>query len=475
MQSTPPSASDTPVRDIAELEEIFQRAEKPRDQFRIGAEAEKFGVHTGSLGPIPYSGERSVLSIFELLQARHGWAPVSEAAGSPVIALERGLSSITLEPGGQLELSGAPWTDVHGIEAEFIDHFQELSGISKQLGLRWWSVGFHPTATPDQLSWVPKERYAIMRQYLPSRGRRGRDMMQRTSTIQANFDYESEEDAMRKLCVMLKLSPIYQAMFANAPFIEGRVSALMSERLDVWLNMDPERSGLIPRLWAVQRPRYRDYVEWALDAGMFFIKRGARLVLNTGQTFRNFLEHGFEGQRATRADWFRHLATLFPEARLKSTLEVRACDALPEDLAMAVPAFFTGLLYDERALSEAEDMARDVTLEAALACRALVPRLGMGAHLAGKPARLTAERLLDVSRGGLMRRARLNARGEDESVYLRPLAALVEAGRCPADELRGGRQPGDAIDADLLARIEVATVPLGGGVKKKPAPGLGVA
>src|SRR5690606_22021511 len=217
--------------------------------------------------------------------------------------LERGHASITLEPGAQLELSGAPWPDVHCIRREFVGHFTELAGISEELDLRWWSVGFHPTAQPAKAPWVPKQRYAVMWDYLPTRGRRGRDMMQRTSTVQANFDYQSEEDAMRKLMLVVKLAPVFQAICANAPFAEGRVSGLKSERLDVWLHMDPSRSGLVQRLWAAARPRYRDYVEWALDAGMFFIKRRDRLVLNTGQTFRDFLANGFQGERATRGDW----------------------------------------------------------------------------------------------------------------------------------------------------------------------------
>jgi glutamate--cysteine ligase len=281
-------------------------------------------------------------------------------------------------------------------------------------------------------------------------------MMQRPSTVQANFDYSGEEDAMRKLAVIVKLAPVFQAICANAPFAEGRVSTLKSERLDVWLNMDPNRSGLLQRLWTTPRPRYRDYVEWALDAGMFFIKRGDRLVHNTGQTFRDFLTHGFEGERATQGDWVRHLATLFPEARLKTTLEVRTCDALPEELTMAVPALFTGLLYDDAALAEAEEVAAPVSFEAALQSRAEVPRLGLQGQLGARPIRAVAERLLEIARGGLSRRQRRNEQGEDESIYLRPLIALVAAGQTPADRILGQREPGSPIDARALAPLEVA-------------------
>jgi glutamate--cysteine ligase len=256
--------------------------------------------------------------------------------------------------------------------------------------------------------------------------------------------------------VIVKLAPVFQAICANAPFLEGRVSALASERLDVWLNMDPSRSGLIQRLWDTPRPRYRDYVEWALDAGMFFIKRGDRLVLNTGQTFRDYLAHGFEGERATRGDWVRHLATLFPDARLKNTLEVRTCDALPDELTMAVPALFTGLLYDDTALAEAEEIARTVPFDAAMRSRAEVPRAGLSAQLGERPIRAVAERLLEIAHGGLSRRRRRNEQGEDESVYLRPLIALVAAGHTPADHVRGSREPGSRIDAEALEVLEVA-------------------
>jgi glutamate--cysteine ligase len=459
MQPSPSSANGAPIRAIEELEQIFHDAEKPRERHLIGAEAEKFGVDDRTLEPIPYAGKSSILAIFDRLEARHGWSKVSEAAGSPVIALERGQASITLEPGAQLELSGAPWSDVHEIRREFIGHFSELAGVSSELGLRWWSIGYHPMAKASELPWVPKQRYAVMREYLPTKGRRGRDMMQRTSTVQANFDYSSEEDAMRKLVVLIRLAPVFQAMTANSPFAEGRVSALKSERLDVWLNMDPSRSGLIARLWNTKRPRYRDYVEWALDAGMFFVKRADRLVLNTGQTFRDYLANGFEGVTATQGDWVRHLATLFPEVRLKTTLEVRTCDALPEALTMAVPALFTGLLYDDAALADAEELGAGVSLEDALASRAEVPRLGLGGRLGDRPLRSVAERLIEISAGGLARRARRNEQGEDESVYLRPLAALVGAGQTPADLILGRRTVGSSIEAGALASVEVARAP----------------
>lgn len=460
-QSIPPALSgrDQPLSGLDELEEPFRESEKPPSRFRIGAEAEKFGFLSESLTPVRYSGERSILSVFERLREKHGWRPVSEFDGAPVIALSRGQASITLEPGAQLELSGAPLDDVHQIAAEFEQHYSELAGISDELGLTWLSLGFQPLASEAELPWVPKERYGIMKRYLPERGSRGRDMMQRTATVQANLDYESEEDAMRKLRVLLRLSVIVQATCANSPFFEGVVSPLASQRADVWLHMDPARSGLISSLWGLDRPRYRDYVEWALDAGMFFFKRGDQLLANTGQTFRSFLEDGFEGHRPTRADWFRHLATLFPEVRLKSTLEVRASDALPRDLTVAVPALLTGLVYDSRALDEAEELADTLSLDSVVESRPDVARRGLAAEIGGRPVRELAERLLDSAKQGLSRRARLDAEGRDEVRYLEPLSQLVESGRSPGDELRGGLEVGQPVPFEQLRRALVAGAP----------------
>lgn len=455
-QLPPPDVTEKPIRDHDELEQPFRSSEKPVAQFRIGAEAEKFGMHSATLAPLPYSGPCSVVTLFAALTERYGWKPVAEAPGSPVIALERGGASLTLEPGAQLELSGSPLSNLHEIEAEISSHFDELGALSEEFGIKWLSLGFQPLAQPDELPWVPKERYGIMKRYLPTRGRRGRDMMQRTATVQANFDYESEPDAMRKLQVSLRLAAVFQAMSANSPFREGSVSELRSERVDVWLNMDPSRSGLVPSLWELEQPLYRHYVEWALDAGMFFFKRGSRLHANTGQTFRNFLRDGFEGQRATPSDWTRHLATLFPEVRLKSTLEVRTSDALPEHLTLAMPALFTGLLYDPRALSEAEELARGLSFESVAASREEIARLGMSARIGDTPVRDLAERLIDVASGGLERRARLDAQGRDERRHLAPLARLAASGRSPADELVGSLRVGDPVDAAALQSSEVA-------------------
>jgi glutamate--cysteine ligase len=433
------SAPDEDARAISrdDLEALFADAEKPRTEWRIGGEAEKFGVDRTTGKPIAYAGPRSVQKIFEHLVGTHGWTPEAETEGGPIIALTRGSASITLEPGAQFELSGAPHDDVHDVVAEMETHLRELGGVSEALEIAWLGVGFHPTATQDELPWVPKERYGVMRTYLPTRGSRALDMMRRTATVQANFDYSDEDDAMQKIAVLCRLSPVIHAMTANSPFIEGRISERKSERGDVWLHMDPSRSGLIPGMWK-PRPRYADYVEWALDAGMFLFRRGDAFIHNAGQTFRSFLENGFEGYRATFSDWVLHVNSLFPEARLKRTLEFRACDCLPMRLTGSVPALLTGLLYDATSLDAATELAARFEYDTVERARPRLVAEGLAGEIGGEPIHPLAMRIVDIADAGLARRARRDSAGNDERVHLAPLADLVAARKCPADLLLEG-------------------------------------
>jgi glutamate--cysteine ligase len=438
-----------------ELALPFVAAEKPRERWRVGLEAEKFGVYAHSGHPLLYDAPGGVLRLFDELARTGRWRPESEYPGGPVVALRRGRAAVTLEPGAQCELSGAPHRDVHGVVTELEGHMADLAPICQELGLTWLGVGFHPLATQDDLSWVPKRRYPIMREYFMTRGRRGLDMMRRTATVQANFDYESEADAMAKLTVCLRLVPVIAALFANAPLQEGRLNGLRSARQAVWLDVDPDRSGLIPTLWSKPEPRYADYVDWALDAGMFLFKRGEQIVLNTGQPFGSFLDDGFDGNAATLDDWRLHLGTLFPEVRLKNTIEVRCCDAVPATLTGAVPALLTGILYDAQALDRARDLVTPIQYEEAAAARVEVPALGLRAELAGRPMLWWAERVLDIASAGLAARARLRADGRDERVYLEPLVRLIGSGQSPADALtdklaRGPLSTARIIDACWL-------------------------
>jgi glutamate--cysteine ligase len=445
-----------PLRSHDDLLELFHSAMKPPASFRIGAEAEKFGVDATTGAPLPYEGERSVLRVLESLVERHGWLPEHEVPGGPLIALTRAGASITLEPGGQLELSGAPLDSIHQTCLELAGHLSELRDISDELNVSWLGIGFHPFAAQDELPWVPKQRYGIMRRYLPTRGAHGLDMMRRTATVQANFDYPSEEQAMRMLRVALRVSPVATAIFANSPFYEGREFGGKSFRANVWLDVDPARQGLVPSVLEGERG-FVDYVEWALDAPMFLVKRGTRVLENTGQTFRSFLADGFEGERATFADWETHLNTLFPEVRLKRTIEVRGADSLPASLSCALPAFWTGLLYDARALDEADALTARYSVDELAAVRPEVARLGLGATLGGKSLAVLAEHLVAAAMNGLERRGRLDRSGRDERVHLNKIASLVEKGASPADLLVAGLAAGGGHDRkrEILSRARI--------------------
>jgi glutamate--cysteine ligase len=452
------SAEDgAPVRNIEDLTSVFRAAEKPSTEFLLGTEAEKFGVHSETFEPLGYEGAFGVERVLKSLIGL-GWAPERETEAGPLIALVRGRASVTLEPGAQLELSGSPLADVHLIRTEVEQHLAEIAPISSEMKITWLSVGFHPLAAQRQLPWVPKQRYAVMREYLPKLGSGAHDMMRRTATVQVNIDFSDEEDALRKLRVGLLLSPLFNVITANSPFRECQRGPKKSLRGDVWLRMDPARSGLIPRIFERRRPTYVDYAEWALDAGMFLIKRHGRVLHNTGQTFRDFMGHGFQDERATLGDWKLHLNTVFPEVRLKNTLEIRAVDALPLSLLGALPALVAGIFYDDRALQKAEDLAASLGFEAVSSARPELVTRGLDATIGGISARALGERLLEIALGGLDRRARLNASGESERIHLEPLVALVSAGLSPADRLLAGLE-GDAPFAPetLVGRTRIET------------------
>lgn len=445
---------DKTLADLGDLLQPFHEACKPRDQFRIGTEAEKFGVLAPAGTPLPFEGERSVRRVLAELQQRFGWQAESEYEHGDVIALRRGDASITLEPGGQLELSGAPVETTHETCREFRRHMAELREICEPLGVVWLSVGLHPFARVDELPRVPKLRYGIMERYLPTRGSRALDMMFRTCTVQANLDYSDETDATRKLRIALALQPIVTAMFANSPFYEGRLSERQCERADVWLHMDPDRTGLLPFAWE-RDMSFRKYVEWALDVPMFLIKRGARVIPNTHQTFRTFLREGSGGERATLADWKTHINSLFPEVRLKNTLEVRGADAQPTDLTCALPSLWKGLLYDERALTQAERLIEPLSPRSLEAVRPEIARSALSAQLLGRSVQSWASEVLEIARASLERQAQKNEKSESEAVHLSRLLGLVAEGRTAGSVLRARVQGAPSFHAAVIdaARI----------------------
>jgi glutamate--cysteine ligase len=424
-----------PIRRREDLVVPFAEACKPRDEWRIGPEMEKFGLIEATRRPLPYLGEQSVLRVLEYLVQHHAWVAEREHEGGPIIALMRGGASVTLEPGAQLELSGDKAENIHQVCAELRTHLREIGPISRAMGVRWLGVGFHPFAHREDFEWVPKQRYGVMREYLPTRGGHAIDMMLRTCTVQVNLDYATEADAMRKMRVALALAPATTAMFANSPWKEGRPHGGVTYRGRVWLDVDPDRTGLCRALWK-RGSRFEDYVEWALDVPMFLFKRGGHAIANTGQSFRSFLKSGFEGHVATMEDWKTHLNTLFPEVRLKKTIEVRGADVQSTDMACALPALWTGILYDDRALGEAEALVEGWTHDEVAGLRARVWRDGLRASFRGGPLVEIGQRMVAIAEGGLERRAVIDAAcGKDERVHLARLRKLVGDGHCPADLL----------------------------------------
>ena len=426
--SSPPS---DPITHHHELLALFEDSEKPAAKWLIGVESEKFGVQSGSARALAYDGEFGVLRILEWLQAKRGYAAEKEVTDGPTIAVKKGGTHITLEPGSQFELSAPAVREVHQVKAMLVDHLAEIAPISQELDLKWLYLGFHPFAAQSDLSWVPKQRYAIMREYLPKGGSGAHDMMRRTATVQGNFDYSDAGDAMKKLVLSLRIGPLVNAWAANSPYVEGKASGMLSNRGDVWLRMEPARSGLLAEFWDRSDLGYDDYVAWALDAPMFLIKREGRIIDNSGQPFREFLARGFQGEHATRQDWSTHVNSLFPEARLKTTLELRSVDSVEPGLATAVIALFTGLLYDSTALGDAEQLLSPITAEQAEASRKGLVTRGLHATYGSYVGFDLAAELLKLARAGLGRRARLLGI-EDESRWLEPLAELVEGRTSPA-------------------------------------------
>lgn len=445
-----------PIDGEDDLLRIFHDAAKRRDAWRIGVEAEKFGVCSDDASPLQYEGPRGVKAVLNALMQRYGWLGERETSEGEIIALRRDGASITLEPGGQVELSGAPLATLHQADAEFRRHMDELRAIGRDLGIVWLGLGFHPFASRNELPWVPKLRYGIMRDYLPTRGSMALDMMLRTCTVQANLDYADEQDAMRKLRLALRLQPLTTALFANSPWVEGKAVGDLSYRGRVWLHMDHDRSGLLPFAWKKQAT-FRDYAEWALDVPMFLVRRGERFLPNTRQTFRQFLRDGCQGERATLGDWQTHLNTLFPEVRLKGVIEVRGADNQRSPLIMALPALWKGLLYDDVALQEAEDLTEGWSYEQVNGMRPQMMRDGLQSRLQDRTLASWSQEVLQIATGGLQRLGQRNAAGEDEAVYLSALRQLVDAGITPAEQLLEAVARQDHNSATLEQRIVAAS------------------
>ncbi|WP_339873087.1 glutamate--cysteine ligase [uncultured Brevundimonas sp.] len=424
---------------LAQLTAVMSDGAKPRPQWRIGTEHEKFGFDRTTLRRPAYEGDNGIRAMLTGLQ-RFGWTPVEEAGH--VIALERknneGFSaSISLEPGGQFELSGAPLKDIHDICNETGQHLMEVKMVADEIGLGFLGAGFDPLWAREDIPIMPKGRYEIMRAYMPKKGGLGLDMMLRTCTIQANLDFDSEADMVAKFRTSLALQPIATALFACSPFTEGKPNGFLSARANVWTDTDPDRTGMLDFVFA-EGFGYETYANYALDTPMYFAKRGERYIDASGQSFRDFLKGelpALPGERPTLKDWGDHLTTLFPEVRLKSYLEMRGADGGPWSRICGLPALWAGILYDAPSLAAAWDLCKDWDIADHERLRRDVTRLGLKAEVAGRSVRDIAVDMVAIARQGLKNRARFSGGMVDERGYLSELEDIADSGITPADRL----------------------------------------
>jgi glutamate--cysteine ligase len=444
MSTVAPTAVDDPgepVRHADDLVRIFSSAEKPRSAFRVGTEHEKFGFVGANHAPLPFDGAIGIEAILLALAKdadASGRRWVSATDRGRVIALFRDDASITLEPGGQLELSGAPVRTVHETYAEVNEHMAMLRRVCLPMGVGFIGMGFHPTATWKELPLVPKSRYDIMQRYMPIVGSRGLDMMKRTATVQANYDWTDERDMVAGYQMSLRVSPLVAALFANSPFYEGKPSGAVSERQRVWADTDRARAGF-PDVIFERDFSYQRYLNWVLDVPMYFVRRDGFHHDVAGASFRDFMSKGLviAGMRvmATERDFTDHLTTIFPEVRLKRVLEVRAADCGRWSHICALPALYKGLLYDHQARDGAEAIMDGATPDELYALRADVAERGYRAMFRGKPILRRCEQLLEVAGAGLDRINERCANGNTESCYLDPLRASVASGQTFAEQL----------------------------------------
>ena len=424
-----PQEGGGPIEDPGQLVEYLAAGCKPRARWRIGTEHEKFGFLTDTHAPLPYDGPRSIRALFEGLSARFGWTPVRE--GAAIIGLARNGANISLEPGGQFELSGAPLADLHATRAELENHLAEVAELAGPMGVGFMGIGAAPVWRHDEMPMMPKGRYRLMTDYMGRVGTHGTQMMYRTCTVQVNLDFDSEADMVLKMRVALALQPVATALFASSPFFEGRPNGHRSWRSRIWRSLDDARTGMLPFAF---EPGFgfERYVDWVLDVPMYFVYREGRYINALGQSFRDFLKGrlpALPGEVPTLSDWADHLTTVFPEARLKRYIEMRGADAGPLGNLVALPAFWTGLIYDADALGAAWEIARGWDAATREGLRVAASEAGLAGSAGGVSLRDVAARVLDLSRAGLV------ARGLGEEVHLAPLQAIIASGRTRADDL----------------------------------------
>ncbi|EDQ34949.1 glutamate--cysteine ligase, plant type [Hoeflea phototrophica DFL-43] len=432
------TTDDTPITSVNELADWMAAGCKPKQDWRIGTEHEKFVFYTESLDPVPYEGERSIRALLDGMANVLGWEPIIDAGKIIGLVGPSGDGAISLEPGGQFELSGGPLETIHDTCRESNAHLAQLQEIAAPMGIGFLGMGGSPKWSFDETPRMPKSRYDIMTRYMPKVGTKGHDMMYRTCTIQVNLDFSSEADMRQKMLLGMKLQPLATALFAASPFTESKPNGLVSWRGDIWRDTDNQRSGQLPFVYSDDFG-FMDYVEWALDVPMYFVLRDGKYHEATHVTFRQFMNGALKGELAqplpTIGDWTNHLGTLFPDARLKRFIEMRGADGGPWRRICALPALWVGLLYDEAALGEALELTRDWSFDEVNALRDATPREGLNATIKGQNLRDVGRTVLGISRRGLVNRACLNSEGNDESHFLAPLEESIARGTTLAEEM----------------------------------------
>jgi len=426
---------DPPIESRADLISVFSKGEKAKERWRIGTEHEKFVYRLADHRAPSYEEPGGIHDLLMAL-TRFGWEPVME--GDKVIALSGSDGTVSLEPAGQLELSGAAVENLHQTCAETGRHLRQVKEVGAELGLGFLGLGLWPDKTRQDLPIMPKGRYAIMLRHMPRVGSMGLDMMLRTCTIQTNLDYSSEADMVKKFRVSLALQPLGTALFANSPFLEGKPNGYQSYRSHIWTDTDPARTGMLPFVFE-DGFGYERYADYMLNVPMYFVYRDGKYIDAAGKNFRDFLDGNLDvypGQKPTISDWNDHLSTAFPEVRLKSFLEMRGSDGGPWNKICALPALWVGLLYDQSALDAAWDLVKHWTIEDHQRLRDAVPKQGLNARLPdGRTLNDLAKQVLDIAAAGLTARGQINSMGDNESGFLNPLRQIVDSGKSPAQLL----------------------------------------
>ncbi len=424
--------TDREIASVDELEATFHAGGKPRSEWKVGIEYEKPVVDKRSGQTIAYDGDPGIRTVLQAMLEAQNWHGVYE--NENLIALEDGSASITLEPGGQLEMSGRLCDSLHCAADELRDHVRELLAVGDELGVLFLGLGIVPKTPISRCPWMPKTRYQFMRRIMQTTGTLGHRMMQQTATVQSNFDYSDEADALRKFRLSMALSPIFVAVSANSPIVDGRPSGYRSFRAHVWSDTDNARCGILPFAFETDS-LFRAYTEYALDVPMYFIERKSALIPTGGMTFRRFLRDGHESHRATLGDWRLHLTTLFPEVRLKTYIELRSADSQPVDLMLGTPALAKGVLYDDDCLDAAWEVVAGWPGSDRLHLNEAAAKDGLNTRAGRFRLREYSTELISIAREGLRRQAVRDDNDNDETIFLDRLEEEVTGGFCPADHL----------------------------------------